>query len=177
MWRIPGLIAVVFAFTGCTTSVLEMRTAAPGAELWGYRTLVVADVGTWGDAVRREAEETFAGVIPGAVSADALESGEAGFDEADEEDRRTWDTVVNVSLVDGSWNRYRVGQLDETGVWYETGWRSDADFRVSVVRRADGREVLSMVIRCRAGSDLFEQLLEHAAERTGKELKKSGLFP
>ncbi len=37
-------------------------------------------------------------VIPGALSASALEEGDAEFEGENEEDRTTWDTIVGISL-------------------------------------------------------------------------------
>jgi hypothetical protein len=178
MRRTVGLLAVAL-LSGCTTTVLETRRPAPAGQLWGDRTLVVADLD---EDYRGATEDAIVRRLPGAVSASALPVDDHAesvwsslFAGAADDSVFVWDTLVVLSVAHGVRHvRTPEGEVNIDDEGYER-----IDFRVSVFRTADRREIYGLTIRSTAGlggQDTFGRLARYAADRAAKELSASDLF-
>ena len=179
MRRALGLLAGSLFLAGCTTTVLRVQRDTPLKPLWGDRTLVVADVDEW---FRTDAEGAIAGRLPGAVAAhtlpdrpDAADVRSSLLADADDDFGDDWDTVVLVSVEDGlRYDRSLDGDFFDSDDGY-----ARIDFRVSVLRTGDRREVYGMTVRSTAGgagTGTFRQLAGYAANRAAQELVRTRLF-
>jgi hypothetical protein len=173
------MLAAVLLLSGCTTTVLETRRSSPALRPWGDRTLVVADLD---EEYRVGVEDEIARRLPGAESASALpEDAHAKavwsslFAGAADDSVYVWDTLVVFSLA----GEVRHLRSPDGGVLDSSDGYERIDFRVSVFRTADRREIYGLTIRSSpggAGLGSFEDLARYAAKRAARELAGSGLF-
>jgi len=179
MRRTIGILAAVLLLSGCTTTVLESRVPSPVEQLWGNKTLVVADLD---EEYRGAVEDVIARRLPGAESASALPADAHAeavwsslFSKDADDSVYVWDTLVVFSLAGGVRHLLSPdGDVLDSSAGYER-----IDFRVAVFRTADRREIYGLTIRSKPGGvalDTFGQLAQYAADRAGKEVAASGLF-
>ena len=180
MGRAVGLFAASLLLSGSTTVLLETRRASPAARP-GAADAVVADLD---EEYRGDAEDAIARRLPGAVAASTLpvdDHAEAVwsslFSGAADDTVFVWDTVVVVTVAQGV---RRVLTPEGVAILDPDDGYERVDFRVSVFRTADRREIFGLTVRSRAGgaaTDTFGHLAAHASSRAARELEKSRLFP
>lgn len=180
MRRTLGLVAGSLLLAGCTTTVLETRLPSPASQLWGNRTLVVADVA---EPWRAATEDAIVRRLPGAVAAhtlrvnsDAADVRSSLFTDAGEDPEYVWDTLVVVSVA--ATGKTSLGPTTRFAP-DTSGWYVHVDLDVSVLRTADWREIYGVKVRSEvgaAGVEDAEQLAPDAAARAASELIRMRIF-